>query len=298
MVELTAQTQMCMGVLLLVLGVLGIVLCLVEISEIIRQRSINSFKYFRMSHAITHGVAQLVVVTIFISSQLLMFGKQWIDASVVGYVALSFQFNSLYTAFTMSLNRLASLTVPTSYSKIFSPRHTALIVIGTWAFSFTTCSMLLIKDCNFNFIGSEAEFAFSDSQCGQFIARYVDIVYNSVLVMTIIPIDILSLFLLHKIAKKRAERTRYLRKEKPWFIQTLLNSLVFACMLVFFHVAVFFDNAVVRFLMTTVAWEIWLMSPQIIAIILLNDTRRAYSQLFCYFKKKSANVMVARSSQK
>ncbi|RCN24496.1 hypothetical protein ANCCAN_29806 [Ancylostoma caninum] len=198
----------------------------------------------------------------------------------------------------MSLNRLTSLIVPTSYLKIFTPRNTAVIVIATWAFSFTTCSMLLIDGCNFNFIGSEAEFAFSDSRCGQLIARYVDIAYNTVLVVTVIPIDILSLFLLHKFAKKRAECTRYLRKEKPWFIQTLLNSLVFACMLVSFHVAVFFDNALARFTMTTVAWELWLMSPQIIALILLQDTRRAYLQLFGCLKKKTTNVVVSRSPLK
>lgn len=45
-----------------------------ETNEIVRQRSEHPFEYFHLSHAI-HGPAQLVVVVLFISSQLLTLVK-------------------------------------------------------------------------------------------------------------------------------------------------------------------------------------------------------------------------------
>ncbi|EYC00576.1 hypothetical protein Y032_0114g424 [Ancylostoma ceylanicum] len=257
MVYVTGGTQTVLGILLLVMGILGFIMCLIEFYDIARKRSIHPFKYFNMSHAVIHGAAQLIVVVVFISTQLLT--TQWVNSSVVGYLALSFQFTSLYTSITMSLNRA-------------------------------------IYGCSFDFDRSRAEFVFSDSTCGRVISIFIDIVYNIILVVAVIPIDIVSLYLLNKIAKKRAENTKRLQKEKPFFIQTLLNSVLFASMLICFHLAVLSDGAVMRFMMTTAAWEMWLMSPQIVALILLNETRRTYLKcLFC-FMKKPVNAAVINSS--
>ncbi|RCN34787.1 hypothetical protein ANCCAN_19356 [Ancylostoma caninum] len=71
MVYVTEETQTILGIVLLVLGLLGFMMCLVEFCEIARKRSLHPFKYFNISHAVIHGAAQLIVVVVFISSQLM-----------------------------------------------------------------------------------------------------------------------------------------------------------------------------------------------------------------------------------
>lgn len=96
--------------------------------------------------------------------------------------------------------------------------------------------------------------------------------------------------------QKRAENTRCLRKEKPWFIQvvflflllffsslsltgatfllrsnyiqTFLNTFMFASMVICFHMARFSTNTMIRFLLTTASWEAWLMSSQSVNFVL------------------------------
>lgn len=53
--------------------------------------------------------------------------------------------------------------------------------------------------CTFNFNVTIAEFHFGNTGCGRFLSLYVDIVYNTVLLSVIIPIDMYSLYSLYKI---------------------------------------------------------------------------------------------------
>ncbi|RCN41884.1 hypothetical protein ANCCAN_12157 [Ancylostoma caninum] len=50
-------------------------------------------------------------------------------------------------------------------------------------------------------------------------------------------------------------------------------------MLACFHTAVFAKTVVGRFFLTIVAWETWLMSPQIIVIIVQKEYRIPYLKL-------------------
>lgn len=163
------------------MGFLGFFMCLVEIYEIVRQRTIHPFKHFSVSHAVIQGVAQLIIVVGFISTGLILlvdisknsnsllefywvflstdfhiirkaqkhffFSGKWINPYIVGYAVLSLQFCSLYTTLTMSLNRAVSVAIPTAYSTIFTRKNTIIIIGGTWIFSFTSCFVFLIGEC-------------------------------------------------------------------------------------------------------------------------------------------------------
>ncbi|KHJ98993.1 hypothetical protein OESDEN_01007 [Oesophagostomum dentatum] len=142
MTELSEETLLFMGLGLLVMGVVGFCICLVEAYVILRQCIIHPFKYFCLSHTIVHGAAQLVVVALFISTQLIT--EQWMNPSVIGYMAIALQFCSLYTSFAMSINRVLSVVIPLSYSSMFTKRNTRTVALAIWVFSFSTTVVLLI----------------------------------------------------------------------------------------------------------------------------------------------------------
>ncbi|EYC00583.1 hypothetical protein Y032_0114g426 [Ancylostoma ceylanicum] len=180
----------------------------------------------------------------------------------------------------MSLNRMMSVRFTFIYAKIFTKSNTILIIIVTWLLAFSSSIVLLIDGCSFNFNVSIAEFHFDNTDCGRFLSFYVDIVYNSVLLSIVIPLDMYSLYSLHKITQRQVMSTRRIRREKPWFLQTLLNSTLFALMLACFHTAVLATTVVTRFFLTIVAWETWLLSPQIITVVVQKEYRIPYLKLF------------------
>ncbi|KAL6733465.1 hypothetical protein Aduo_004110 [Ancylostoma duodenale] len=259
------------------MGAIGFTMSVIEIREILRLRNIYLFKYFSLSHAIIHAAAQLIVVVLFIPSGLVI--NLLVPPQVVGYTALALQCSSLYTSITMSLNRMISVYSTFTYSKIFTKLNTLMIIIATWSLAFSSCIVLLVDGCGFVFDATIAEFYFEDTKCGRFLSFYADIVYNSVLLSVVIPMDMFSLYSLHKITQRQVMSTRRIRRERPWFVQTLLNSTFFALMLACFHTVVFADTVVARFFLTIVAWEAWLMSPQILGIILQKEYRIPYLKL-------------------
>ncbi|EYC00582.1 hypothetical protein Y032_0114g425 [Ancylostoma ceylanicum] len=59
-----------------------------------------------------------------------------------------------------------------------------------------------------------------------------------------------------------------------------MNSLLFATMLAFFHATPLFGTEVLRFIFTVVSWEFWLLSPQVIGIIVQKECRGPYLRAF------------------
>ncbi|CAJ0608181.1 unnamed protein product [Cylicocyclus nassatus] len=272
-----------LGATLFVMATIGVTMCIIAIREDYRLRKLYLFKYFSLSHAIIHGLNQFLVVIIFMSTQ--TFVGQWMKPHVVGYFALSLQFSSLYTSITMSLNRLMSEHGKTSVLKI------NLIFVEI-------CTKSFIEDCGFHFQPNGALFHFGKAPCGEFVSLYMDIIFNLILTSIVVPMDIYSLYTLYKYSKSRVMSTRRVKTEKPWFVQTLSNSLIFASMLFCFHIAVFFPNGLGPFLLTVAAWEFWLMSPQIVGVFVQKEYRLAYAKLFGLKVATKTDLMVQTTATK
>ncbi|KAK6020754.1 hypothetical protein OSTOST_13586, partial [Ostertagia ostertagi] len=97
-------------------------------------------------------------------------------------------------------------------------------------------------DCSFTFDAQLRQFTFSDQQCGRALSLYQDLIYNVTLAVVSTFADIYCLLKLN-----------YYRK-------TAANSILYVLMLVSFHIAECFEGVTLRFILTVIAWQIWLGS--------------------------------------
>ncbi|KAK6030217.1 hypothetical protein OSTOST_03656, partial [Ostertagia ostertagi] len=95
----------------------------------------------------------------------------------------------------------------------------------------------------FTFDAQLRQFTFSDQQCGRALSLYQDLIYNVTLAVVSTFADIYCLLKLNYYRKTAAK-----------------IALLYVLMLVSFHIAESFEGVTSRFILTVIAWQIWLGS--------------------------------------
>ncbi|KAK5982810.1 hypothetical protein GCK32_002072 [Trichostrongylus colubriformis] len=203
-----------------------------------------------------------------LSASQLLFGH-WLrdkDKTVAGYLALSLQYSSIYTSIAMTVNRLVAVNCPQKYSKWFGRKNTVMYIIACWLIAWVHNAVHLEDGCSFTFQAETCQFEFSNEQCGRTLSLYQDLIYNVIIAIVSTLVDIYCLLQLNYKKEMIAYSVNRRKREKPWFLQTILNSIFYVSMLGSFHVAVFFEETSVRFILTVAAWQLWLLSGPLMII--------------------------------
>ncbi|KAK6030218.1 hypothetical protein OSTOST_03657 [Ostertagia ostertagi] len=225
------------------------------------RQCLHPFQYLMLSKLAADGIELLVPIMGFSASQLL-FG-QWLHENkkpVVGYLALSLQYSSIYTSVAMTVNRTIAVTFPQGYKKWFNNKTTIIWVAACWVIAWTHNAIHLKEGCHFLFDLQTRLFKFSNEQCGRTLALYQDLIYNLTIAILTTLVDIYCLLKLSCVKKMVTYSPNRADKERPWFLQTTANAIFYALMLVSFHVSDYSEGITTRFVLTVVAWQLWLAS--------------------------------------
>ncbi|EYC14504.1 hypothetical protein Y032_0040g241 [Ancylostoma ceylanicum] len=255
------------------IGLIGLVpLLLVTAQMLFFRRCFTAVRFLVLSKLVADGLEMFVVMMILVSSQLLF--EDWVGPShrpVVGYLALALQYTSFYSSIAMTVNRLLAVLYPLRYNAWFSNRATIIMVVFCWIFAWTHNIIYLRAECSFTFNPTIQQFVFSNEQCGQNLSLYQDLTYNVVLALLSTIVDIFSLARLRRMGKRPVHISSGAKREKPWFLQATVNSCLYVLMLGSFHIAECFSGITIRFLLTVIAWQIWLSSAPYCIIILQRE---------------------------
>ncbi|KAK5973880.1 hypothetical protein GCK32_000532 [Trichostrongylus colubriformis] len=150
-----------------------------------------------------------------------------------------------------------------------------------------------ICKCSFTFQPETCQFEFNDERCGRTLSLSQDLIYNITIAVASTLVDIYCLLQLNYkkevcVLKMLAYSLDRRKREKPWFLQTISNSIFYVLMLASFHVAVFFEGTTMRFILTVAAWQLWLSSGPFMIIC----TDRDYRTSFCSFQIKTTKTEV------
>ncbi|PIO70783.1 hypothetical protein TELCIR_07349, partial [Teladorsagia circumcincta] len=134
------------GILMLLLGVIGLFpLIFVVVQPLATRRRLHPFQYLMLSKLAADGIELLVPLLCLSASQLLLdvwqfCSGQWLDENkkpIVGYLALSLQYSSIYTSVAMTVNRTIAVTFPQEYKKWFNNKATMIWIAACWLIAWT-----------------------------------------------------------------------------------------------------------------------------------------------------------------
>ncbi|KAK6057930.1 hypothetical protein COOONC_04510 [Cooperia oncophora] len=83
---------------------------------------------------------------------------------IVGYLALSLQYSSIYTSVAMTVNRFIVVTFPRHYNKWFNTKTTMVSITACWVIAWVHNTIHLKEGCNFTFDAQIRQFKFSDGR--------------------------------------------------------------------------------------------------------------------------------------
>ncbi|KAK6048777.1 hypothetical protein COOONC_13718 [Cooperia oncophora] len=104
---------------------------------------------------------------------------------IVGYLALSLQYSSIYTSVAMTVNRFIVVTFPRHYNKWFNTKTTMVSITACWVIAWkvaTSPSMHKVR-----------QFKFSDEECGRTLSLYQDLIYNLTMAVITTLVDVYCL---------------------------------------------------------------------------------------------------------
>ncbi|KAK6045274.1 hypothetical protein COOONC_17221 [Cooperia oncophora] len=250
------------GISMILVGIFGLVPLLFVMAHLLVFRyRLNPFQYLIISKLTADGLAMLVPVMAFSASQL-FFGR-WLhedNEHIVGYLALSLQYSSIYTSVAMTVNRFIVVTFPRHYNKWFNTKTTMVSITACWVIAWVHNTIHLKEGCNFTFDAQIRQFKFSDEECGRTLSLYQDLIYNLTMAVITTLVDVYCLLKLSHYRGKTVYSPGRSKKERSWFLQTTTNSILYVLMLVSFHVAGCFEGITIQFILTVVAWQLYLAS--------------------------------------
>ncbi|KAK6030216.1 hypothetical protein OSTOST_03655 [Ostertagia ostertagi] len=232
------------GSLMMVVGILGLVPLLYVMMRLLIFRSrLHPFHYLILSKLAADAIEMVLPMMTFSASQLL-FGR-WLGVQndpIVGYLALSLQYSSIYTSAAMTVNRLIAVVYTHQYSKWFNKKTTIIWIIACWMIAWIHNAIHLKENCSFIFNAQMRQFTFSDEQCGRTLSLYQDLIYNVTLAIITTLADIYCLL------------------KMTYYRETATNSIFYVLMLASFHIAECFEGITIRFILTVIAWQVYLAS--------------------------------------
>ncbi|EYC35803.1 hypothetical protein Y032_0979g3275 [Ancylostoma ceylanicum] len=124
------------------------------------------------------------------------------------------------------------------------------------------------------------KFVFSHDTCGEILSLYKDLIYNVVLALLTMTIDVFSLVKLRSKSSKIMYAPGASTREKPWFLQATINSSLYVLMLASFHIADCFSGITTQFLLTVVSWQMWLSATPYSIIILQKEFQSLFRNMW------------------
>ncbi|CAJ0608276.1 unnamed protein product [Cylicocyclus nassatus] len=166
----------------------------------------------------------------------------------IGQLSLFFVETAFHCCLCLSINRFLAISYPTLYRQLFTDKVTVITIIFVSLISAFYWAIYFVEGCNFYFDHKYRVWSFGSDPCSVFLSFYIDMAYNVCLFLLVGIIDVATLlqlrsttksFLSHLLQtkKKQVQDTilRRRRKEILFFMQTFMNSLIYAFMLVCFH---------------------------------------------------------------
>ncbi|KAL6738177.1 hypothetical protein Aduo_011754 [Ancylostoma duodenale] len=202
------------------------------------RRCFTPVLYLVLSKLVADGLEMSAVMMLLVASQLI-FGE-WMPPEyrpVVGYLALSLQYSSFHTSIAMTTNRLLALLFPLRYNILCTNKTTVVVIVICWLIAWFHNLIYLKPECSFTFDPQIRKLVFTDDTCGEILSLYKDLIYNVVLALLTMIIDIFSLVKLRSQSSKSVNAPGRLSREKPWFLQATINSSLYVLMLTSFHTA-------------------------------------------------------------
>ncbi|PAV86768.1 hypothetical protein WR25_05422 [Diploscapter pachys] len=197
----------------------------------------NPFGRLTGSQAIGEAVHQTIFALYF--SPMVFFDIPWMkeNSKHAGTVLLICYDICIYSHFFISLNRMCAIFVPLKYNEIFSHQNTTIIIFFTWTVSIISGLYYYVyNDCNFYYIDDFHHFTFTVNDTCTFIAWYCDFIKYITFVITIVVIDLTTVLKVHLLN---------------------LSAFIFALELVtYFLLKPMFQAYLMKFCMTTVAWNL------------------------------------------
>ncbi|CAJ0608275.1 unnamed protein product [Cylicocyclus nassatus] len=188
------------------------------------------------------------------------------------------------------------------------------IVIFVSVLSAAYTSVYFKAGCDFYFDHENGVWSFGSDPCSVWISFYIDMCYNVFLFLTIIIIDIATLIQLKSTTRSMLSRSVQIddkqnndisskrrRKELLLFTQTFVNSLMYAFMLLCFHlVAPSVSTNFQLFLCTTLVWGLSHTFGGVILIVFNPEVRRHivnFRDISRSLREQATTVITVKLSQ-
>ncbi|RCN29421.1 hypothetical protein ANCCAN_24820 [Ancylostoma caninum] len=258
------------GGLILVVCVVGMICNSLSFLVLIRHKTFrNSFGFLTAYHALSNAAILLIFTVWAVPWTIIPIPEQLYWANLrVGQLSLFFVETAFHCSLFISINRFVAITFPMKYRRIFTNNMTVAIVVFVSVISALYWGVYFKSGCDFFFDHVYRVWSFGSEPCSVWLSFHIDMAYNVCLFLVVGAVDVMTLLQLRSMTKNiRAHRTnndksghqndisRRQRKELLFFMQAFMNSLIYAFMLVCFHLI----SRVVQtdfelFLCTTFIW--------------------------------------------
>ncbi|KAL6734135.1 hypothetical protein Aduo_004706 [Ancylostoma duodenale] len=302
------------GGLILVVCVVGMLCNFLSFLVMVRHKTFrNSFGYLTAYHAFSNASILLIFTVWAVPWTIIPIPEQlyWTNLRV-GQLSLFFVETAFHCSLFISINRFVAITFPMKYRRIFTNNTTIAIVIFVSVISALYWGVYFKSGCDFFFDHVYRVWSFGSEPCSVWLSFHIDMGYNVCLFLVVGAVDIITLLQLRSMTKNILARkanneksahqnndmSRRQRKELLFFTQAFMNSLIYAFMLICFHLI----SRVVRtdfelFLCTTFIWGLSHAGGGVILIVFNPEIRRHLVNLRDFTKSLHDPVTITNVRQ-
>ncbi|KAI1696263.1 serpentine type 7TM GPCR chemoreceptor srx domain-containing protein [Ditylenchus destructor] len=165
----------------------------------------NSFGFICVSHCAGDTIVNLVTLFWCTPLILVLDTEKW-SASRLGFTICAFvqmaTYGVIYTHVVQSINRLVAISRPYVYHRYFKPKNTLFFLGVVWTLAFAHLIVYLLGTCHMYYNGTIYMWSYEKSDCGEFLAYYLDFIYNSALEILIFTSDCVTFCFIRQYHKK------------------------------------------------------------------------------------------------